>query len=127
MEGEDLGQRHLAALSDSLSPPRSVGMQAGALEARQGAVRDLLDENVTEAVAITFRRPDQVAVGKVLAELLHMPGLATFERGDARGAKRAPEDAAQLDDPALVRRQQVQPRQHCRLHRVRKPLQRAML
>ena len=93
-------------------------MQARPLGSRQGAVRHLLNEDVPEGIAVAFVGADEVAVGKALAELADLPAVAAFERGHARGAERSPEDAAQLDGSPLVRRQQVEAREHGRLHRV---------
>ena len=102
MEGQDLGHRVLALGGIRLAPPCRLAVQPGALRSRQGAVRDLLDEDVAEVVAVALRGPDEVAVDQVLAQRLHARRVTPFEGRHARGAERAAEYAAQLEQSSLL-------------------------
>src|SRR5258708_10027044 len=108
MEGEDLGYRDLAAFARGLHPTSGRAMEASAFGARQGVVRNLLDEDVPEREAIAVRGPDEVAVGQVLAKLTGLFGEARFDRCDAGRAERPAEHTAELQDAPLHRRHQIQ-------------------
>ena len=96
MERQDLGQRLFALAGDRLAPSCGLSMKARALNSRQGAVGDLLDEDVAERVAVAFGGSNEVAIDQVLAKMVDLRRLAKLQRRHARRAKRPTEDAAQL-------------------------------
>ncbi len=116
---QDLRHGDLPALARRLHPARRGAVEPCTFGARQGAVRHLLDEDVPKREPASAGRSDQVTVGEVLAKQARLRRQSALERGDSGRPKRTAEHAAELQDSPLQGRQQVEPGQHGRLHRVR--------
>src|SRR6202022_1148845 len=101
-------------------------MQTPAFGAGQGLVRHLADQDVAEGEDVRPRRPKEILIHQPLDHLVYsLEGRLQGEQ--ARWPEGAPKHGAQLDDPPLFRREQVEARQYRGLDRIRKLVSTSLL
>ena len=101
-------------------------MIAGATAASQRLVGDLADQDVPECELVAAGRAHQVLCHQLVGNGLDIFG-GRFERRDPGQRKGTAKYGAQLQQPALGGFEEIQPCQHCGLHRVGEGLQRSPL
>ena len=93
-------------------------MKAPTLGAGQGLERHLADQDVAEGEDIGPRGTKEILVHQPVDHLVQsLEGR--FQREEARWSKRSSEHRAQLNDPPLLRGEQVESSQHRGLDRIR--------
>ncbi len=98
----------------------------GALSARQRLIGDLADQDMAERVLITADAAHEVLLQQVLAAARDVRIGDGVDLSHAAHAERTPEDRADLENATNAVLQQVDAREHRRLHGVGKIRERVL-